>query len=367
MRFVGNRHSVAGPFRSGNWPNGQLAALMRSAMLASDITTGALNRHSDATGYRAKRSHISRRRMGRAVRDDQHLFELLVLEGAQAGLSWSTILNKRAGYRRAFADFDIDKVARFTPAQVEEARRGRKHCAPSRQDRIRHHECARRAARFRRSMGRSPTSSGRSSITRRSRTNGHRTSSAGIDGSVGCAQQGAETLWLQVRRLDDLLRVHAGGRHGQRSRGNLHVPRRCAALGKKGRVVRPVELGQFNGDRCRAGAGGQRLSAHASPATVPLQIITRPSASADPVKKPCCAYRRCRPLYGYERSQAAVTAGFAAATCRRKAPVGSAASAKAELRRFAMLVGVSPANASGILESAALSTSNDRVASRNHP
>ncbi|MBC8727057.1 DNA-3-methyladenine glycosylase I [Paraburkholderia sp. UCT2] len=52
-------------------------------------------------------------------RDDQHLFEMLVLEGAQAGLSWSTILNKRIGYRRAFADFDIDKVAAFTPKRVD--------------------------------------------------------------------------------------------------------------------------------------------------------------------------------------------------------------------------------------------------------
>ncbi|MEX3637157.1 DNA-3-methyladenine glycosylase I [Paraburkholderia sp. BR14320] len=52
-------------------------------------------------------------------RDDHHLFEMLVLEGAQAGLSWSAILNKRAGYRRAFADFDIDKVAAFTPKHVD--------------------------------------------------------------------------------------------------------------------------------------------------------------------------------------------------------------------------------------------------------
>src|ERR671929_2377885 len=51
--------------------------------------------------------------------DDRHLFELLVLEGAQAGLSWSTILNKREGYRRAFAGFDVAKVARFTPAKIE--------------------------------------------------------------------------------------------------------------------------------------------------------------------------------------------------------------------------------------------------------
>ena len=52
-------------------------------------------------------------------RDDRHLFEMLVLEGAQAGLSWSTILNKREGYRRAFANFEIEKVARFTPEDVE--------------------------------------------------------------------------------------------------------------------------------------------------------------------------------------------------------------------------------------------------------
>ncbi|HZR03441.1 MAG TPA: DNA-3-methyladenine glycosylase I [Burkholderiales bacterium] len=51
--------------------------------------------------------------------DDQHLFEMLILEGAQAGLSWSTILNKRPGYRAAFAGFDAAKVARFEPQDVE--------------------------------------------------------------------------------------------------------------------------------------------------------------------------------------------------------------------------------------------------------
>jgi DNA-3-methyladenine glycosylase I len=53
------------------------------------------------------------------LHDDRRLFELLVLEGAQAGLSWATILGKREGYRRAFADFDAERVARFTPADVE--------------------------------------------------------------------------------------------------------------------------------------------------------------------------------------------------------------------------------------------------------
>ena len=51
--------------------------------------------------------------------DDRHLFELLVLEGAQAGLSWSTILNKRAGYQKAFAGFDPEAVARFGARDVK--------------------------------------------------------------------------------------------------------------------------------------------------------------------------------------------------------------------------------------------------------
>jgi DNA-3-methyladenine glycosylase I len=55
---------------------------------------------------------------GVPVHDDQKQFEFLTLESAQAGLSWSTILNKRAGYRQAFAQFDPERVARFTPAKI---------------------------------------------------------------------------------------------------------------------------------------------------------------------------------------------------------------------------------------------------------
>jgi DNA-3-methyladenine glycosylase I len=51
--------------------------------------------------------------------DERHLFEMLILEGAQAGLSWSTILKKREGYRRAFAGFDPEQVARFDGKGVE--------------------------------------------------------------------------------------------------------------------------------------------------------------------------------------------------------------------------------------------------------
>ena len=56
---------------------------------------------------------------GVPVHDDQRLFEMLVLEGAQAGLSWLTILRKRRNYRRAFAGFDMAKVAAFTEADVQ--------------------------------------------------------------------------------------------------------------------------------------------------------------------------------------------------------------------------------------------------------
>lgn len=56
---------------------------------------------------------------GVACHDEQRLFEMLTLEGAQAGLSWLTILNKREGYRRLFAGFDIQRVAGFDNRKVE--------------------------------------------------------------------------------------------------------------------------------------------------------------------------------------------------------------------------------------------------------
>ena len=59
------------------------------------------------------------REWGVPLHADRPLFELLILEGAQAGLSWSTILRRRRGYRRVFAGFDPKRVARFTPAAIE--------------------------------------------------------------------------------------------------------------------------------------------------------------------------------------------------------------------------------------------------------
>ena len=56
---------------------------------------------------------------GKVVHDDKILFEFLILESAQAGLSWITILRRREGYRKAFGDFDVHKVAAFTDEDVE--------------------------------------------------------------------------------------------------------------------------------------------------------------------------------------------------------------------------------------------------------
>ena len=57
---------------------------------------------------------------GVPLHDDQKLFEFIVLEGAQAGLSWRIILNKRETYRKAFAQFDVEKVARFNAKKIEQ-------------------------------------------------------------------------------------------------------------------------------------------------------------------------------------------------------------------------------------------------------
>jgi DNA-3-methyladenine glycosylase I len=64
-------------------------------------------------------AHYHDTEWGQPVHDDQKLFEMLILEGAQAGLSWYTILQRREGYRKAFKNFDPKKVARMTDAQLE--------------------------------------------------------------------------------------------------------------------------------------------------------------------------------------------------------------------------------------------------------
>jgi DNA-3-methyladenine glycosylase I len=90
-------------------------------LMANQSTAGSAKRRGSATRRRcwwaetadADYVRYHDQEWGRPVHDDRRLFEMLTLEGAQAGLSWSTILHKRAGYRRAFANFDVRRVARF--------------------------------------------------------------------------------------------------------------------------------------------------------------------------------------------------------------------------------------------------------------
>lgn len=78
-----------------------------------------INRCKWAEGVSLDYIEYHDREWGVPVHDDKVQFEFLILEGAQAGLSWSTILNKREGYRQAFAGYDVEKVARFTDKRVE--------------------------------------------------------------------------------------------------------------------------------------------------------------------------------------------------------------------------------------------------------
>jgi len=64
-------------------------------------------------------THYHDTEWGRPLHDDQKLFEMLILEGAQAGLSWYTILKRRDGYRKAFKNFNVAKVARMSDAELE--------------------------------------------------------------------------------------------------------------------------------------------------------------------------------------------------------------------------------------------------------
>jgi DNA-3-methyladenine glycosylase I len=79
----------------------------------------AIKRCSWAEGVNLGYIEYHDKEWGVPVFDDRVQFEFLTLEGAQAGLSWSTILNKRDGYRKNFADFDPEKVARFTKKRIE--------------------------------------------------------------------------------------------------------------------------------------------------------------------------------------------------------------------------------------------------------
>ena len=156
---------------------------------------------------------------GVPVHDDVHLFEMLTLEGAQAGLSWSTILHKREGYRRAFAGFEPAKVARFTPSKIERLLRD-----PSIvRNRLKVESTVANAGavlEVQRSEGSLDaylwTFTGGAPIVNRWRRLDQVPAETA---DVACDVQGPEATRVPLRRSHRLLRVHAGDRHGQRPRG----------------------------------------------------------------------------------------------------------------------------------------------------
>ena len=153
--------------------------------------------------------------------DDRVLFEFLVLEGAQAGLSWSTILEKRDNYRRAFDNFDARKVARY------DARKVRKLLADAGivRNRLKIAAAIQNAKAFLavqkefgsfdayiwRFVGGRPIRNAWKTLKQIPAQN------AGIRRH----EQGSARARIQIRRPDDLLRLHAGGGHGQRPPGRL--------------------------------------------------------------------------------------------------------------------------------------------------
>ena len=161
---------------------------------------------------------------GVPLHDDARLFEFLVLEGAQAGLSWATVLNKREAYRRAFHDFDIAKVARMTDAALEKRLldpgiiRNRQKIWSARNN-------ARATLKVVGEFGSLDAYfwSFVDGKPIRNRRRGH----------------GEVPSRLQLRRLDDRLRAHAGDRDGQRPPRLLLPRKRSLSRGLRTRMCDP--------------------------------------------------------------------------------------------------------------------------------
>ena len=159
---------------------------------------------------------------GFPVADDIRLFEKLSLEGFQSGLSWLTILRKREAFRRAFAGFDFEAVARFGERDVHPPARRRRDRPPPRQDRGGHQQCRPRASSSSSARVRWPPSCGATSRPPSDARLDHaervqRSHESGIHGPGRRAQ----ATGLAIRRPDDRLRFHAGDGPGQRPPGRL--------------------------------------------------------------------------------------------------------------------------------------------------
>jgi DNA-3-methyladenine glycosylase I len=104
---------------SGQWAAGSAKTLLGTASASGSSSSQSLPAARCSWPKSPLDIEYHDAEWGVPVHDDRVLFEFLTLEGAQAGLSWSTILKKRESYRRAFDDFDVARVARFTTKRVE--------------------------------------------------------------------------------------------------------------------------------------------------------------------------------------------------------------------------------------------------------
>ncbi len=155
------------------------------------------------------------REWGVPVHDDRVLFEFLILEGAQAGLSWDTILHKRENYRAAFDRFDPKKIDRYDRRKVKELLnnegivRNRLKIASAIQNAKAFLSVQNEFGSFDRYIWQF--------VGGKPRVNAWRTGQKAPceDSRIRCNEQGSQEARLQLRRFDNLLRLHAGHRHGQ--------------------------------------------------------------------------------------------------------------------------------------------------------
>src|SRR5882672_4063966 len=135
---------------------------------------------------------------GVPVRNDRRLFEFLILEGAQAGLSWDTILAKRENYRKAFDGFDPKKISKYTAKKKKALMKD----AGIVRNRLKIESAQARGG------------------------------GAGANRSLGRAVEGPQAPRLQVRRLDHHVRVHAGHRPRERPHGAMFPVQNAAQMKK---------------------------------------------------------------------------------------------------------------------------------------
>ena len=158
---------------------------------------------------------------GVPVHDDRRWFEFITLEGAQAGLSWDTILRKRDAYRSAFNGIRSRASCEVRRPRSDETTRGRGDRSQSAENQFHHRQRAgvhrgaervRQLRRIRLAVRRRPAA--HQQVARAE-------AGARTDGRVGRNEQGSAGPRLQVRGIDNLLRDDAGDRDGERSHGRL--------------------------------------------------------------------------------------------------------------------------------------------------